>query len=189
MLNDIDRFSAKVGRHQAEAKLQKERDQKQKEESAKRYAAAMAEEERRERVLAAERRRHEIFEAFVAKQRSKKTKTEERPRNEPHGFTPRSEEARLATLCFDSFMFGLSWQVRTQEGPGFLLSDRHKKALKRLEKQREGEVPKAVGSWWEKHSSSCRQAVLSDLQQLARSAKLSGFEVIKATAIVVLCFA
>ncbi|CAK9077597.1 unnamed protein product, partial [Durusdinium trenchii] len=114
----------------AEAKLQKERDQKQKEESAKRYAAAMAEEERRERVLAAERRRHEIFEAFVAKQRSKKTKTEERPRNEPHGFTPRSEE------------------VRTQEGPGFLLSDRHKKALKRLEKQREGEVPKAVGSWW-----------------------------------------
>ena len=33
-------------------------------------------EERRERVLAAERRRHEIFEAFVAKQRSKKTKTE-----------------------------------------------------------------------------------------------------------------
>ena len=73
----------------------------------------------------------------------------------------------------------------------------------------------------EKHSSSCRQAVLSDLQQLARSvcnlslfvlptskrisfllyrrnymaklyfskAKLSGFEVIKATAIVVLCFA
>lgn len=122
--------AAELKRREAEANMKKEKEQKEKEEAAKRRAAAMAEEMRRERIATAERRRGEIFEAF-RKRKASKT-------NQETGSQQQNQAQRSSPQA----------SVRIQQDPGFQLSDRHRKALQRLEKQRQGEMPRTTGSWW-----------------------------------------
>lgn len=112
--------AAELKRREAEAKMKKDKEQKEKEEAAKRRAAAMAEEMRRERIATAERRRGEIFEAF-RKRKAAKT-------NQETGSQQQNQAQRSSPQA----------SVRIQQDPGFQLSDRHRKALQRLEKQRQG---------------------------------------------------
>eukprot|EP00435_Cladocopium_sp_Y103_P055686 s860_g18.t1 len=123
--------AAELKRREGEAKLKKEKEQKEKEEAAKRRAAAMAEEMRRERMATAERRGGEIFEAFRKRKASKTSQeTASQQQNQAQRSSPQAGAARI------------------QHDPGFQLSDRHRKALQRLEKQRQGETPRTTGSWW-----------------------------------------
>ncbi|CAE7434117.1 ATJ39 [Symbiodinium sp. CCMP2592] len=128
------RAEERLKQREAEARARKKREEEASAEAEQRRAALRAEEERRERIAAAERQRAEIFEAYRRKRSAQSAEAAPQVPLRSGSRTPAPVRADPAV----------------GQRPGAALSDRHRQALKRLEKRRAGgegfEVP--CGSWW-----------------------------------------
>lgn len=124
------RAEERLKQREAEARARKKR-----EEEASNQAELRAEEERRERLAAAERQRAEIFEAYRRK------RTMQRAEVVPEVPLRSGSRTPAAPVRADPAV---------GQRPGAAMSDRHRQALKRLEKRRAGgegfKIP--CGSWW-----------------------------------------